>query len=148
MYNSRTKSTPLPCSAARKPQEFPATQYLLQYQKIERVLFPCACGRFIHFSHCVSVDAVPTSLTVQPPLHYVCFISPTSAPHSIGGLVAPFHNPRSHSITLPGCNPHSKIHTQTASKAPFHSPTPVSLHAESTHALFQRISSDLFFILR
>ncbi len=105
MYNSRTKSTLLPCYAARKPQEFPATQQLLQYQKIERVLFPCACGRFIHFSHCVSVDAVPTSLTVQPPLHYVCFILPTSAPHSIGGLVAPFHNPRSHSITLFGCNP-------------------------------------------
>jgi hypothetical protein len=32
-------------------------------------------------------------------------ISPTSAPHSIGGLVAPFHNPRSHSISHSGCNP-------------------------------------------
>jgi len=33
-------------------------------------------------------------------LHFNCvqFISPTSAPHSIGGLVAPFHNPRSHFI--------------------------------------------------
>ena len=42
---------------------------------------------------------------IHPSLHCVQFISPTSAPHIIGGLVAPFHNPRSHSITLSGSNP-------------------------------------------
>ena len=37
--------------------------------------------------------------------------SPTSAPRSIGGLVAPFHNPRSHFISLFGCNPHTNKST-------------------------------------
>ena len=129
MYNSRTKSTPLPHSAARKTNNFPSSLSTVAVKKIERVLFPCACGRFIHFSHFVSGDAVRPSHRIHPSLHCVQFISPTSAPHSIGGLVAPFHNPRSHSISLFGCNPRTNQSTQTASKAPFHSTTPVSLHA-------------------
>ena len=86
--------------------------------------FISMCLRSVHFLHSFRFGGGSSYLTaIHPSLHCVQFISPTSAPHSIGGLVAPFHNPRSHSITLPGCNPHSKIHTQTASKAPFHSPT-------------------------
>ena len=111
MYNSRTKSTLCPAPLPERPTKFPATQQLLQYQKIRRVLFPCACGRFILFSHYVSGDAVRTSLRVHPSLHCVQFISPTSAPHSIGGLVAPFHNPRSHSTSLSGCNPRTNQST-------------------------------------
>ena len=65
--------TLLPRSAARRPQYFPTTHWLLQYQKVERVLFPCACSRFILFSHYVLGEAVRTS----PPssLHSIAFSS-------------------------------------------------------------------------
>ena len=89
----------------RNQQSSPPPFQRLQSEKICRVLFLCACGRFILFTHFVSGDAVRASLRVHPSLHYVHFISPTSAPLSIGGLVVPFHNPRSHSISLSGCNP-------------------------------------------
>ena len=64
------------------------------------------CLRSVHSLHSFRFGGGSSCLTaIHPSLHCVQFISPTSAPHSIGGLVAPFHNPRSHSISLSGCNP-------------------------------------------
>ncbi len=53
MYNSRTKSTLCPATLPEEPQDFPTTQQLCSEKKKCRVLFPCAYGRFIHFSHYV-----------------------------------------------------------------------------------------------
>ena len=89
MYNSRTKSTLCPATLPERPTRFPSSLLAVAEQKTGRVLFPCACGRFILFTHYVSVDDVPTSLTVQPSLHYAQFISPTSAPHGISGFFFP-----------------------------------------------------------
>jgi hypothetical protein len=130
----------LPRYVARRPQDFPTTQQWLQWEKIGRVLFPCACGRFILFTHFVSVDAVRSSLRIHPSLHCVQFISPTSAPHSIGGSVAPFHNPRSHYISLPGCNPRTNKSTHKQPVKLHLIPQPiVSLHSVTTHATYPRI---------
>jgi len=60
-------------------------------------------GYYVHFAKLIHFDSLHSI-----PLPY---ISPTSAPHSFGGLVVPFHNPRSHSISLSGCNPHTNKST-------------------------------------
>lgn len=78
-------------TANQIPTKFPSSLSAVAVGKTCHVLFACACGRFILFTHYVSVDDVPTSLTVQPSLHYAQFISPTSAPHSISGSVTPCH---------------------------------------------------------
>jgi|GEM_PF-4768445 len=91
MYNSLTKSTLCPATLPEKPQYFPTTHQWLKWKKIGRVLFPCACGRFILFTHSVSGDAVRASLRGHPSLHCVQFISPTSAPHCISAFFIPLH---------------------------------------------------------
>jgi len=68
-------------------------------------------GYYVHFAKLILFDS----------LHFIPlpYISPTSAPHGIGGLAILFHNPCSHSISLNGCNPHTKIHTQQPVKLHF-----------------------------
>jgi len=93
--------------------------------------FISICLRSVHSILSLRFGGGSSYLTaIHPSFHCVQFISPTSAPHSIGGLVAPFHNPRSHSISLYGCNPRTNksTHKQPA-KLHFHFPMPVSLHA-------------------
>jgi len=72
----------------------------LHYQKIERVLFPCACGRFIHFSHYVSGEVVRTS----PPssLHSIAFSSFHPPQHRTANNGVAFREPKSISSFIAG----------------------------------------------
>lgn len=108
----------------RNQQNSPPPFQRLQSVKICRVLFACACGRFILFTHYVSGDAVRASQRVHPSLHCAQFISPTSAPHGISGFFIPLHkSTQSFHFAYRLYSSHKYFHTQSASKAPFHSPT-------------------------
>ena len=104
---------------------------------------------YIHFEILIHYDS----------LHFIplSFISPTSAPHSISGLVTPLHNPRCHSISFNGClSTHVENLANFARFAAFHpQKQPVELHSIpqrivpfrslATYALFQRITNGIFF---
>jgi hypothetical protein len=62
MYNSRTKSTPLPRVAARRTSRVPHHPSVVQKIKTFRVDYPCACGQCIHSSPLHSRNYVRSSL--------------------------------------------------------------------------------------
>ena len=91
MYNSRTRSTPLPRSAARRASIFPRHPLVVQKNKN----IP---GWFIHVlavSAFIPAHYIPGTTFVPhfAPLHFIplSFQVYTSAPHSFGTLL-PFHS--------------------------------------------------------
>ena len=86
------------------------------------------CLRQIHFvSSLRSGNYVHFEILIHSEyLHFILlpYISPTSAPHSISGFFIPLHkSTQSFHFAYRLYSSHKYFHTQTASKAPFHSPT-------------------------
>ena len=77
-----------PFFSHRTPQEplHPTTlSMVLKKIKHDDVLLPCACGRFIHFSHPFLIHYATLRFASLLRHYFVQFISPTSAPHSKSG---------------------------------------------------------------
>lgn len=101
----------------------PPFQRLQSVKKMSCFIFVCL--RSVHSLLSFRFGGRSSYLThVHPSLHCAQFISPTSAPHGISGFFIPLHkSTQSFHFAYRLYSSHKYIHTQTASKAPFHSPT-------------------------
>ena len=111
-------------TANQKPTKFPSSLSAVAVEK-NMSCFIYMCLRSVHSLLSLRFGGRSSYLThVHPSLHCAQFISPTSAPHGISGFFIPLHkSTQSFHFAYRLYSSHKYFHTQTASKAPFHSPT-------------------------